>query len=153
MEALVLSREGGRKEGGQFPGAGHLMDGWSRICLPGEGMGMRGLAGNTNEVGCPEFLQNWNFSRSLLCVVAFDLKSYTSSWQLKPVHGCDLVNWVWAGCSPAPTPPGQAVGSAHTLWIFSSYEDSVRVSSSLRPCLHCCFFDGWKPATAIETVK
>ena len=45
VEALVFHpREGGRKEGGgQFPGAGHLLDGWSRICLGGGG-GMRGLA-------------------------------------------------------------------------------------------------------------
>ena len=51
MEALVFHPgEGGRKEGGgQFPGAGHLMDGWSRICLGGGNGDERTCPGNNNE--------------------------------------------------------------------------------------------------------
>lgn len=95
MEALVFHPgEGGRKEGGgQFPGAGHLLDGWSRICLGGGG-GMRGLALEIPvRLVVPEVLQKLELSQILLCMVPFDLKNHHALLAAEGcASGCDLVN-------------------------------------------------------------
>ena len=76
----------------------------------GEGMGMRGLALEIPmRLVVPEVLQKLDLSQILLCVVAFDLKSYTSSWQVKPVPAD--VTWsteseLDSSPAPAPTRPG-----------------------------------------------
>lgn len=142
----IPGREEERKEVASFLGLGTWwMDGLESAS--GEGMGMRGLALEIPmRLVVPEVLQKLDLSQILLCVVAFDLKSYTSSWQVKPVPAD--VTWsteseLDSSPAPAPTRPGcrQCAHSMNFLLLWRLCE--VLFSLNTLPSLLFPSMDGF----------